>query len=422
MAEALIGARSVRSHGESLMIGVVLAILGLVVGLTVTVGGLAGGAPTPSRLAADRDCAAGAAEPRIPRPPGLRLALHPVADIREPAAVAFDPREPTHGMIAERTGRIRRLVDGVVTEEVVLDLRRDTAHSGDGGLLGLAYDPNGPWLYVYRTARDRTDVVTAHRLAPSGTVASTEARVVIQVDRPRSEQHHGGALAFGPDRMLYVGFGDGGGLGDPRENAQDPSSLLGKILRIEPTPDGRRPYRVPPDNPFVGRPGWAPEIWVLGVRNPFRITLDGQTGDLWLGDVGQSCWEEIDRLSTGAHSAGGANLGWDRLEGDQPFEGGRLVGRGHAPAHTYSHQGGRCAVVAGPVVRGASLPSLEGWLLFADYCAGRLMALRADTTRHAPSVIDLGLPVERPVAIVTGPSGRPWVLSLDGAVYEVVPR
>lgn len=414
--------RSVSARGEGRLVGVVLVILGLVVGLTVTLGGLAVDPPTTSRLATDRDCGPGVPEPRIPRPPGIRLALRLLAAIREPAAVAFNPREPTHGMIGERTGRIRRIVDGAVTEEVVLDLGSDTAHSGDGGLLGLAYDPNGPWLYVYRTARDRTDVVTAHRLSPSGTVASSEARVIIRVDRPRSEQHHGGALAFGPDGTLFVGFGDGGGLGDPGENAQDPSSLLGKILRIEPTPGGRRPYRVPPDNPFVGRPGWAPEIWVLGVRNPFRITLDEQRGDLWLGDVGQSCREEIDRLPTGAHGAGGANLGWDRLEGDQPFEGGRLVGRGHAPALTYSHQGGRCAVVAGPVVRGASLPSLEGWLLFADYCAGRLMAMRADTTVHARSVIDLGLPVERPVAIVTGPSGRPWVLSLDGAVYEVVPR
>lgn len=227
---------------------------------------------------------------------------------------------------------------------------------------------------------------------------------------------------FGRDHMLYVAFGDGGGLGDPRENAQDPTSLLGKVLRIEPTPDERQPYRVPADNPFVGRPSWAPEIWVLGVRNPFRITLDELNGDLWLGDVGQSCWEEIDRLPTGPRGAGGANLGWDRFEGHEPFEGGRLVGRPLTPVHTYSHRGGRCAVVAGPVVRGAALPALDGLMLFADYCAGRILGLRAGTTDDDATVIDLGLPVEQPVAIATGPSGRPWVLSLDGAVYEVVAR
>ena len=161
---------------------------------------------------------------------------------------------------------------------------------------------------------------------------------------------------------------------------------------------------------------------MLGVRNPFRITLDPLNGDLWLGDVGQSCWEEIDRLPTGPRGAGGVNLGWDRLEGDQPFEGGRLVGRALTPVHTYSHRGGRGGAGAGPGVRGDSLPSLDGWMLFADYCAGRIMGLRADTPDGAATVIDLGLPVERPVAIVTGPLGRPWVLSLDGAVYEVVAR
>jgi hypothetical protein len=216
--------------------------------------------------------------------------------------------------------------------------------------------------------------------------------------------------------MLYVGLGDGGGLGDPGENAQDPHTLLGKVLRIDPTPEAAQPNSVPADNPFVDRHGWRPEIWALGVRNPFRLSLDDSTGDLWLGDVGQSCWEELDRLPTGRDGAGGSNLGWDRVEGDAAFEGGEVVGPEITPELTYSHRDGWCAITAGYVVRGSALEELEGRLLHTDYCRGRLYGLDVD---HGGGVVDLGIEVERPVAVVRGPRGLPWVLSLDGGVYEL---
>jgi hypothetical protein len=219
-----------------------------------------------------------------------------------------------------------------------------------------------------------------------------------------------------------VGFGDGGGLGDPHENAQDPSTLLGKVIRIDPTPDGERPYAVPADNPFVDRPGWRPEIWLLGVRNPFRMSLDEAAGVLWLGDVGQSCWEEIDRLPI-AELADGANLGWDRREALADFEGGEVPGREVAPLDAYPHAEGWCAVVAGYVPRDSAIPALDGWLLHTDYCKGRIFALRVgDGPDAAVERRDVGLHIDAPIALVPGPAGRPWVLTLDGEVLEIQAR
>jgi glucose/arabinose dehydrogenase len=229
-------------------------------------------------------------------------------------------------------------------------------------------------------------------------------------------------MAVTPDGLLYLGLGDGGGLGDPRENAQDTGTLLGKVLRIEPTPDESDPYRIPADNPFVDDPDVLPEIWAIGVRNPFRIGLDDATGDLWLGDLGQSCWEELDHLPTGAESAAGSNLGWDVVEGSHPFEGGAVPGRRLDPAVEHAHRDGWCGVVAGYVLRDGPLPALEGHLLYADYCHGRLVALDVDGVGPAAErVVETTLTVENPIAIVAGPSGRPWVLSLGGQIWEVGP-
>lgn len=375
--------------------------------------------PTSSRQATDRACDSETQEtPTAARP--ARLTATPVATADEPVDLALTPDGSGNGVLAERAGLLLRVEGGRLTQEVVVDLTADTSGEGDGGLLGVAYQPDGRWLYVYRTTARKDDEITAYPIDPRGRPEVDRGRVILHVPRSPSKQHHGGSLAFGPDQMLYVGLGDGGGLGDPNENAQDPSTLLGKLLRIDPTPSARHPYRVPADNPFVGLHGWAPEIWALGVRNPFRMSIDAATGDMWLGDVGQSCHEEIDRLST-ASGAGGANLGWDRYEGLSVFEGGGLRGREVQPVHTYSHQGGRCAIVTGHVLRGDALPQLEGWLLFSDYCEGRLQGLSTRPASPDGSLVavDLGLRFERPVAIVAGPSGLPWVLGLDGVIHEL---
>lgn len=408
-----------------------LAIAAGMVAVSGALGGIAGSELTDrpserarSRAAADRPCARPYVEVETEPLSKLRveLRLEPLGTAVQPSTLAVDRRRIGPTLLGEREGRVRVLDEsGRIGDEVVLDLV-DTSDHGDGGLLGLAYDPDGDWLYAYRATADQDDLVTAYPLGRDGRPDAAGEVVVLASGHPDSEQHHGGAFGFGPDGYLYIGFGDGGGLGDPRGNAQDPGTLLGKLLRIDPTPGEAQPYAIPPDNPFVERDGWRPEIWALGVRNPYRLSFDTATGDLWLGDVGQSCWEELDRLTPADE---GANLGWDRREGTAVFQEGRVGGRVVWPELTYSHLGGWCAVVAGYVVRQptvGALGALDGWLLHTDYCRGRIMALRPGGLREPARLIDTGLRVERPVALVEGPDGLPWVLGLDGEVTRLVPE
>jgi glucose/arabinose dehydrogenase len=400
-------------------VGAVVVVGAGVGGIAVATAG-AGDSPTPSEAATDRACARAYVQLDAMRPrskEGLRVS--PLGAARLPAALALDPTRAGRAFLGERAGRVRVVDGSTFRRDVVLDLTADTNSDGDGGLLAMAVDPAGKWLYVYRTTVGQDDVITAYPLDGGGLPDVDGEVVVVEVDHPRSPMHHGGALGFGPDGFLYIGFGDGGGLGDPRGNAQDPSTLLGKVIRIDPTPGAAEPYRVPADNPFVGRDRWRPEIWLLGLRNPFRLTFDAATGDLWVGDVGQSCWEELDRLRP---EDAGANLGWDHREGTAAFEGGDVPGRSVEPVHTYSHRGGNCAVVAGVVLRGAALPSLDGWILYTDYCNGRIMAFRPGAGGEPPRLFDTGARVDRPVAIAWGPDGGVWVLSLEGPVYRLEER
>jgi glucose/arabinose dehydrogenase len=367
--------------------------------------------PSPSRAAADRPCARPYVElqaAELPEKGQRRLEL--VGRVDEPTALAFDPRHPDHGLLGSRTGELRVVSDGGIRRAVVLDLAAGTLGSGDGGLLALAYDPVVPWLYVYRTTRQQDEELLAFPLDTDGLPVAGDVRTLLEVDHPPSEQHHGGGMAFGPDGFLYLSLGDGGGLGDPRENAQDPGTLLGKVLRIDPTPEGPEPYLVPEDNPFVGDRGRRPEIWALGLRNPFRLTFEPTTGDLWVGDVGQSCWEELDRLPAGE---GGLNLGWDVREGPTEFEGGALTGGASVePELSYAHRRGWCAVVLG-------FFDDTGALLHTDYCRGRLVWFLPRSTDEPAHLVDSRLRVRRPAAIVAGPGGEPWVLSLEGEVFRV---
>lgn len=380
--------------------------------------------PSPSRAATDRPCGR-AYVTLLPSVPALgrpRLVLRALASADQPTALAFAPDGSGLGLLAERAGRLRLVRDGRVTDEVVLDVSDETEAEGDAGLLNLAYSPDGEWLYVQRTvpSDDNNDVVTAYPLT-DGIPDEDGEVVILTLEHGPSEQHHGGGFVMGPDGYLYIGTGDGGGLGDPRGRGQDPGVLLGKMLRIEPTPEGPEPYVVPADNPFVGRAGWRPEIWMLGLRNPFRISFDTATGDLWVADVGQSCWEEIDVLPAATGRGRGANLGWDRREGTHPFERDTpLTGGGAAvePVQTYAHRGGWCALVGGYVVRGDALPGLEGWYLHTDYCRGRIVAFHPGGDGQPAAVMELGPRLDHPVAIVAGPSGEPWVLTLSGEVLQ----
>jgi len=411
----------VRTRSRPLGLAAVAATL-LVAGIALTIVNVRSSdddAPDISRAAADRECEAPPVTAAPGRLPSGTLTLRRVGTAAEPTAAVFLPDGSRDGLLAERDGRVLRIEAGAITDEVVLDLSADTMQEGDGGLLALAYDPSGDWLYVYRADAAQDDLLTAYPLDRSGRPDGDRERLILAADHPESVQHHGGALAIGPDDLLYLGLGDGGGLGDPRENAEDPGILLGKVLRIAPTPAEAEPYRIPPDNPFVDQPGVRPEIWLLGVRNPFRLGADAETGDLWLGDVGQTCWEELDRLPTGAAGAGGSNLGWDHVEGLHRFEGGAVPGRRLDPVQEHPHVQGWCGIVAGFVARQSAVPALEGRLLYADYCKGDLMALAVDGGDAAPRVLNTGIAVHNPIAVVPGPDSRPWILTYGGDVFEV---
>ncbi|MBD3403311.1 hypothetical protein GF420_10485, partial [candidate division GN15 bacterium] len=183
---------------------------------------------------------------------------------------------------------------------------------------------------------------------------------------------------FGPDDYLYIGMGDGGGSGDPQETAQDPDRLLGKMLRID-VRNGA-PYTIPPDNPYVGATDTLPEIWAFGLRNPYRWSFDRETGDLWIADVGQFEWEEIN--FTPASSSGGENYGWDITEGFNCFEPPTDCDTAglYRPIFEYGHDGGRCSITGGVVYRGCAIPDLDGWYIFGDYCTGEIWRLKVDDT------------------------------------------
>jgi glucose/arabinose dehydrogenase len=307
------------------------------------------------------------------------LRAEEVADLGTPLT-AMVPRAGTEDLyLAEQAGRVRRIEvterdDGTrrerLVDEPVVDLSDRILAGGERGLLGLAFSSDGRTLYLAGTLQpDGDNWLGAVDLGDSTGTSDDEVRTLLQLP-DEFPNHNGGQLAFGPDGFLYLALGDGGSGGDPHGHGQDTGELFGSILRIDPEGgDASRPYAVPPDNPFADG-GGRPEIWLYGVRNPWRFSFDRGTGDLWVADVGQGEWEEVDRLpATDARSAGrGANLGWDRMEGSHPYDGGENPPNGVLPVLEYDHHDGACAIVGGYVYRGAAMPDLQGAYLYTDYC------------------------------------------------------
>ena len=315
--------------------------------------------------------------------------------------------------VAEKAGRVVAIQDGRVSR--LLDLTSKVSSGSEQGLLGLAFPPDGRFLYVnYTDTNGDTNVV---QYAMDGDRPDPgSARRILFVHQPFAN-HNGGHLAFGPDGYLYIGLGDGGSEGDPEHNSQNPRSRLGKMLRIDPNPSGDPPYRIPPDNPFVGRGDIRPEIWATGLRNPWRYSFDRRTGDLWIGDVGGSEREEIDFQRAG--TKGGRNYGWNLMEGTviqtDDLPPGLVL-----PVYEYEHSGGRCVVTGGYVYRGSAIPDVQGAYLYADYCQGDIRALRLAGGRVTENV-NLGLNVPSLASFGEDQDGELYVLSLSGPVYKIVP-
>ncbi len=255
------------------------------------------------------------------------------------------------------------------------------------------------------------DTVIARYLASGDRADPASEVILLRIPQPFAN-HNGGALAFGPDGYLYIGTGDGGSGGDPQGNGQSVNTLLGKILRLD--VDGGEPYAVPADNPFAGSGGGAPEIWAYGLRNPWRIAFDGPTGDLYIGDVGQNRWEEIDVVPAGA--PGGANFGWNVREGLHAYAGDSSAGLVD-PAAEYSHDLG-CSVTGGVVVRDPALPAWDGTYLYGDYCSGRVWGLRrsADGAWLNGPLFETGVSIS---SFGEGSDGRVYLLDYAGTIYRL---
>jgi glucose/arabinose dehydrogenase len=347
------------------------------------------------------------------------VALFEVGSFEQPVDVAFRPAGGEIHVV-EQAGRIVAVTD--LSVDVVLDITDLTEARGEQGLLGLAFHPTADLAYVNFTDNDGNTVVAELAIDPTTTRFDRDSlREVLTVEQPYTN-HNGGQLAFGPDQLLYIGVGDGGSGGDPERYALDLTSRLGKILRIDPVEAGGEPFTVPSDNPFVDTPGADPTIWASGLRNPWRFSFDAPTGDLWIGDVGQNEFEEINRSAATDRrdAARGVNFGWSAFEGFERFNDDQPVDDAVPPLYVYPHGDGRCSVTGGTVARGDVVPDLAGWYLFGDYCSGEIRALDTTAPPAEPRVVEIAeLPAV--VAITEAPDGELYAVSGGGTVVRLIP-
>jgi glucose/arabinose dehydrogenase len=309
-------------------------------------------------------------------PPGdtnIRLAAVVTEGLATPVFLTA-PAGDARLFIVEQQGRIRVVENGTLLPTPFLTLT-NVSTGGERGLLSMAFHPryaeNGFFFVNYTDARGDTRVDRYRVSADRNRADPASGRLVIQVTQPYSN-HNGGLAAFGPDGKLYVGMGDGGGGGDPDETGQDPLRLLGKLLRLD--VDGAAPYTIPADNPYAGRTDRRPEIWAMGLRNPWRFSWDRTANLLIVADVGQNRLEEINVVPA---AQAGLNYGWDLMEGSDCFEPRDGCDRAGLvlPALEYTHSDG-CSVTGGYVYRGQDLPALRGTYFYADYCQGWIRSFR----------------------------------------------
>jgi glucose/arabinose dehydrogenase len=326
--------------------------------------------------------------------------------------------------VVERRGTVK---DGVLQSGFFLDIRPAVLDGGERGLLGLAFHPNfetNRRLFAFYTNNGGDIVISRYiaNVARTRVSADTGRRLLV-IEHSAKSNHNGGSIAFGPDGYLYFGVGDGGGAGDPENDAQNRvRNFLGKILRINVNGTGAGPYgrySVPASNPFAGAIRGLNEIWAYGLRNPWRISFDRADGRLFIADVGQSRNEEINREP--ASSPGGANYGWNIMEGRSCYDPSRCPLAGDVlPVAQYTHANGNCSITGGFVYRGAAYPVMVGEYVFADFCSGRIwsmpagggtasMVLRVDTAQRISSFGE-------------DENGELYAVTIDGKLYRVVAR
>jgi len=353
--------------------------------------------------------------------PVLALAS-PISGFSQPVSVTHAGDGSGRIFVVEQGGRIRIIRNGAVLATPFLDISSRISTGGERGLLGLAFAPayasNGRFYVNYTNAAGDTVIARYSRNPTNPDLANAGSeQLVLTVAQPFAN-HNGGQLAFSKlDGFLYIGMGDGGSAGDPGNRAQDPNQLLGKILRLNVEIGLPATYTVPSGNPFVGRPGFRPEIWALGLRNPWRFSFDQLTGDLFVADVGQGAWEEINFQSPA--SAGGENYGWRVMEGNHcfnPSTGCWTTGL-VIPVAEYSHSFG-CSVTGGYVYRGSAFPRMQGSYFYGDFCSGRIWGLSG-----GPGAWQNDLLLDTTISISTfgeDEAGNLYVANYSGTIYSLV--
>ena len=396
---------------------------------TTAVEGTTSSGPRPtSATASDQGTAAPATttaptDPSTPRPEvgDPRVGTDVVASLDAPVDLAVRPGDDALHLV-NQSGTVVRLDLATGTSATTLDVADRIRFGGEQGLLGLEFSPDGTLAYTNHSAADGSTVISEYAVDADGNIDAASARVILTVAQPYGN-HNAGDLAFGPDGMLYVPLGDGGSAGDPERRSGDPTSLLGSLLRIDPTPSGDAAYTIPSDNPFANGPydgvDGAPEVWAWGLRNPWKIAFDPTTGALWIADVGQNRFEEVNRVEQREHPAGfGVDFGWSGLEGTEVFNDDDLRDDTALPVLTYEHGADGCSISGGVPYRGSAIEGLEPAYVYSDYCSGILWALDLAGGRNLRLLDGL----TEVTAVRAGPDGELYVLQGNGDVVRLIQR
>jgi glucose/arabinose dehydrogenase len=341
-----------------------------------------------------------------------------IAVLGQPINLAARPDDPTLYLV-EQPGLITAVDPDTGDTRTVLDLTDLTVARGERGLLGLAFSPDGSLAFTNHTDADTgATVVSEFQIGPDGAFDRASQRVLLEVAQPFGN-HNGGHVVTGPDGLLYIGMGDGGSGGDPERFALDLTTLLGKLVRIDPSPSADLPYTVPDDNPYVGVDGALPEIFAIGLRNPWKFGFDPANDDLWVTDVGQNRFEEINHVpdpGDGSVAGAGLSFGWSAFEGTERFN-QDVDPEGHTdPAFTYDHSQGECSISGGAPYRGDAIPELVGGFVYSDFCSGRVFVFDIADSRN----IVLGQ-LSSVTAVLPGPDQELYVVSINGPVHRIDP-